>query len=43
MRNFTKIWSGNQKGRGHLEDLVVDGGVILKLGFKSQGSDVGVH
>jgi hypothetical protein len=26
-----------------LEDLVVDGGVILKLGFKSQGSDVGVH
>jgi hypothetical protein len=42
MRNFTKFWSENQKGRDHLEDLDVDGMVILKLAFKSQGCDIGV-
>jgi hypothetical protein len=26
----TKYWSGNVKGRGHLEDLGIDGRIILE-------------
>jgi hypothetical protein len=27
---LTKFWSGNLKGRVHLEDLGVDGSILLK-------------
>ena len=30
----TGFWWGNLRERGHLEDLGIDGGVILKLMFK---------
>jgi hypothetical protein len=29
-----KLWSGNMKGRDHLEDLSIDGRLILKLILK---------
>jgi len=29
MRNYTKFWSGNLKGRDHLEGLGVGGRIIL--------------
>jgi hypothetical protein len=31
MRNTYKLWSEDLKGRNHLEDVVLNGRIILKL------------
>jgi hypothetical protein len=33
---YTQFWSGNLKGRDHLEDITVDGQIILKNIFKEK-------
>jgi hypothetical protein len=36
----TRFWLGNLRERNHLEDLVVDGGIILKCIFKKWNGGV---
>jgi hypothetical protein len=37
---LTKYWSGNPKGKVHLEDLGVDGSIILKWLLGKYGGKV---
>jgi len=36
----TKFWSGNMNGRDHIEELGVDGKVILRVDLRRIGWDV---
>jgi hypothetical protein len=36
-RGAYRIFAGNSEGRGHVEDLRVDGEIIVKWGFMIQG------
>ena len=38
-RNASGVWWGNLKGRNHLDDTNIDGGIILKKLVKRAGLD----
>jgi hypothetical protein len=37
---YTEFWSGNLKGRDHMEDLGVDGRIIIEWVLKKLGGNV---